>query len=88
MVLDNKQLVKQYLDYIKNAGYKYSKDSLGFYFDNNLRRFSVMKTGPTFQCFLNIRVESGWQLKTKSQAGIVEFYQCLIWINNCIQKQI
>jgi hypothetical protein len=80
-------LTNQYFNFIKQAGYKYWKDGLGYYFDNGSRRFSVMKTGPIFQCYFNVKDNGAWVLKDKSN-GILDFDQCLIWVTNNIRKSI
>lgn len=81
------QITNQRMQFIKKAGYQYSKDDLGFYFDNGKQRFSIMKTGPIFQCYQNIKTESGWVLKQRSN-GILQFDECLTWILNIIQRGI
>jgi len=83
----NEQLTRQYMQFIQQAGFKYSKDNLGYYFDNGTKRFSIMKTGPVFDCYYNIRVNGGWVLKLK-KPGVLEFQMCLRWILDVIQKGI
>lgn len=82
----NRQLTTQYLNFIKQAGYKYSKDDLGYYFDNNLKKFSIMKVGPVFECYYNIKQGSGvWSLKEK-KIGFLDFVQGLRWVLEKIQQ--
>ena len=81
----NKQITTQYLGFIKQAGYQYSKDSLGYYLDNGMKKFSIIKTGPTFICYYNLKLDGGWVLQAKSQS-ILEFSECLRWVLTNIQK--
>lgn len=80
----NKQLTTQYFNFIKQSGYEYSKDDLGFYFNNGLKRYSIMKTGPFFTCYYNKQEKSQWILKDKSMS-MTDFVQCLIWVLKSIQ---
>ena len=80
----NKQLATQYFNFIKQAGFKYSKDDLGFYFDNGLKRFSVINTGPFMQCFYNKKQRNKWVLQDKSKST-TDLIQCLMWILKNIQ---
>jgi hypothetical protein len=81
----DRQITTQYLNFIKQAGYQYSKDVLGFYFDNGLKKYSIMKNGPLFQCYYNQKNGTGWALKAKSNT-MFQFDECLKWILNNIQK--
>lgn len=83
----NNGQTRQYMQFIQGAGFKYSKDDLGYYFDNGVKKFSIMKTGPIFNCFYNIKVEGSWTLKTKS-LGVLQFDMCLQWVINMIQQKI
>lgn len=82
----NKQLTRQYLQFIKQAGFKDSKDTLGYYFDNGTKKFSIMISGPTFNCFYNEKINSAWILKLK-KPGVLNIEDCLKWILDCIQKE-
>ena len=79
-------VTRYYMNAIKQYGFQYSKDDLGYYFDNGKSKYSIMKHGPIFQCYLNIKVETNWVLIGKSN-GILEFNECLKWVMNSIQKQ-
>ena len=81
----DRQRVTQYMNFIKQANYEYSKDSLGFYFDNGVKKFSVLKTGPTFNCFYNKLTDKGWVLKDR-KVGFIDFASCLHWVLIGIQK--
>jgi hypothetical protein len=82
----NKQLTTQYFNFIKQAGYEYSKDDLGYYFDSGLKKFSIMKTGSMFECYYNVKQSNGgWGLKDK-QLGIFDFVQGLRWVLTKIQQ--
>ncbi len=83
----NNQLNKQYLEFIKTAGYNSSKDTLGTYFDNGMHRFSIMKTGTIYQCYLNEKSVNGWVLKKKSN-NFFNFIDALRWILMIIQRGI
>lgn len=82
----NKELTKQYLNHIKNAGYQYSKDDLGYYFDNGKEKFSINKTGPFYKCFYNIRKNNTWELKNRKNPTM-DFNDCLVWILLNIQQK-
>jgi hypothetical protein len=84
MAFDRK-ISKQYFKFIEQAGYLYSKDNLGYYFDNGMKRFSIMKTGPSFQCFYNKKSGQGFVLKAKS-TNFIDFNHCLQWVLTNIQK--
>jgi hypothetical protein len=84
--MNNKQMVVQYFDFIKAAGFDYSKDNLGFYFDNGLKKFSVIKTGPFMQCYYNKMEKDKWVLKDKSQSTS-DILVCLMWILKNIQEK-
>lgn len=81
----NNQLAKQYGQFLQQAGFKYSKDNLGYYYDNGTKRFSIMKCGPLFNCFYNIKINNNWVLKGKKN-GIMQYEICLRWILEIIQK--
>jgi hypothetical protein len=83
--MSDKNIITQYFNFIKQAGYKYSKDNLGYYFDNGLKRYSIMKTGPMFICYFNIKVNSGFVLKDKSNSTI-NFEDTLRWVLLKIQQ--
>ena len=81
----DRQRITQYMNIIKQADFEYSKDNLGYYFDNGLKKFSIMKSGPLFSCFYNKKSDAGWILKAK-QMGILDFGEGLHWIILQIQK--
>lgn len=81
----DKQLVKQYRYIIKQAGFSMSENALGYYYDNGLKKFSIMKTGPIFICYYNINQNGIWILKQKSN-GLLQLDMCLQWIVNLIQN--
>lgn len=81
----DENITRQYVKFIIQSGYKYTKDNLGFYFDSGNKKFSIMKTGPLFQCYYNENVDGQWVLKQKSNS-IFEFSQGLKWILNIIQN--
>lgn len=81
----DKQLARQYMQFIEQAGFKYSKNVLGYYYDNGIKKFSIMKTGPVFVCYYNINVNGTWTLKQKSQ-NLLQFEICLKWILDIIQN--
>ena len=83
----NQPMVNQYFAMIKNAGYKYSKDELGYYFDNGLKRFSIMRTGPFVQAFYNKREDGNWKLQDK-QTTTIQLYESLQWILQKIQSGV
>lgn len=76
--------IKEYYNFIKNSGYSQTKDNLGTYFDNEKYRFSIMKHGPTYICYLNENKENGWLLKNKSHV-ILQFEDALQWVVQKIQ---
>jgi hypothetical protein len=69
----------QYFKTIKQAGYEYSKDSLGYYFTKGDKKFSIMKSGPLFKCYYNINNNGQWILQD-NKSDFFDFEQCLIWI--------
>ncbi|MFW6008416.1 MAG: hypothetical protein ACOCP8_04030 [archaeon] len=81
----NQQIIHQYHQFIKQTGYKYSKDDLGFYFDNGKNKFSIMKSGPSFICYFNVRENNDWILKSKSHM-MLQFDEGLRWVLTNIQK--
>jgi len=81
----DKTVTKQYFTFLEQAGYQYSKDNLGYYFDNGTNRFSIMKTGPLLMCYFNKKIGKSWNLKSKSQS-FLDFNLCLQWILTQIQK--
>lgn len=83
--MNNKQIISQHFNFIKQAGFSYSKDDLGFYFDNGLKKFSVIKTGPFMKCYYNKNEKDQWVLKDKSQ-NTTDILQCLMWIFAHIQN--
>ena len=42
---------KEYYNFIRRKGYVYSKDNMGYYFDLDDTKFSIIKNGPYMQCF-------------------------------------
>lgn len=70
---------RQYFDIIKNNGFKYSKDAMGYYFDKDDEKFSIIKTGPYCQCFYNKLIDNTWKLQ-KNSYHLTNFNDCLIWI--------
>lgn len=83
----DKQLVQQYRKIIRQAGFNESKNVLGYYYDNGLQKFSIMKTGPIFICYHNINTNGVWTLKQKS-TGLLQLDICLQWIVNIIQNNL
>jgi hypothetical protein len=81
----NQQLVNQLFQFIKQAGYSYSKDDLGFYFDSGLKRFSIMKTGPFLKTYYNVKEKGKYKLKDKL-ASTMNLFECLQWILKKIQQ--
>lgn len=83
----NEQLTKQYMQFIEQAGYKDYNDNLGYYFDNGIKKFSVMKSGPVFNFFYNKKVDGAWILQLRKM-GMLNFEECLRLILDCIQKEV
>jgi len=83
----NSQLTRQYMQFIQQAGFKYFKDAIGYYFDNGTKIFSIMQCGPVFNCFYNIKIDGAWVLKLK-KPSVLSFEESLKWILYCIQKGI
>lgn len=77
---------RQYFDIIKSKNYAYSKNEMGYYFDHDDKKFSIIKTGPYMQCFYNKRINDNWQLQSCSN-HMTDINLCLNWIINKINEQ-
>lgn len=82
----NKQLTKQYMGFIKQADFEYSKDKIGYYFDNGIKKFSIMQSGPLFNCFYNKKNDNNEYVLVDKRIGEFEFSNCCAWILSHIQK--
>ena len=76
---------RQYFKLISMLGYTYSKDELGYYFDNRYYRASIMKTGNYYNCYLNKKEDKKFILTDKLLASN-SFNECLKWVVMSIQK--
>jgi len=75
----DQQLVNQYFKYIKDAGYKYWKDDMGFYFEAGIKRFSIIKVGPFLDVYYNKKENGKYTLQEKI-TGKIQLLECLQWI--------
>lgn len=77
---------KNILKLIKAAGYNVTKDSMGTYFDNDKRKFSIIKIGHIYNCYLNEKQDGKYILRDTYNSQIL-LKQCLYWIINNIDKK-
>lgn len=66
---------------IKNKGYSVTKDVMGMYFDKGNKKFSIIKIGNIYNCYLNEKEteHSSYKLKN-SYVSQIQLNQCLRWI--------
>ncbi len=76
---------KEYFNFIKSKGYTYSKDCMGYYFDLNDKKFSIIKSGSYMQCFYNKKINNSWKLQSCSE-HMLDINKCFLWIINIINK--
>jgi hypothetical protein len=81
----NQAMVNQYFKFIKQAGFAYSKDSNGFYFNNGTKMFSIIKTGPFMATYYNKKKSNKWILQDKYKSTL-KLIDCLQWILKKIQS--
>ena len=80
MIKSDQQMVNQYFKYLKDMGYKYWKDDMGFYFEAGIKRFSVIKIGPFLDLYYNKRINGKFTLQEK-ETGKLRMIDCLQWIH-------
>ena len=78
---------REYFNFIKKKGFKYSKNDMGCCFDYDDKKFSIIKTGSYMQCFYNKYVNNTWQLQSCSQ-HMIDIDKCFLWIINIINNEI
>jgi hypothetical protein len=83
----NQEMVNQYFKFIKEAGYDYSKDSNGYYFNNGTNMFSIIQTGPFMATYFNKNKSNRWILQDK-RAATLNLIDCLQWILKKIQNNL
>lgn len=76
---------KEYYNFIRRKGYVYSKDNMGYYFDLDDTKFSIIKNGPYMQCFYNKKINNSWKLQSCSQ-HMIDIDKCFLWIINIINE--
>lgn len=76
---ENKQIINQYFKFLKDSGFKYWKDKLGFYLERNLQRFSVIQIGPYYDVYYNKKENNQFVLKGKL-TGQISLLKVLQWI--------
>lgn len=76
---ENKQIINQYFKFLKDSGFKYWKDKLGFYLERNLQRFSIIQIGPYYDVYYNKKENNAFILKDKL-TGQISLIKVLQWI--------
>lgn len=76
---ENKQIINQYFKFLKDSGFKYWKDKLGFYLECNLQRFSIIQIGPYYDVYYNKKENNVFILKDKL-TGQISLIKVLQWI--------
>lgn len=74
-----------YYNIIKQAGYKYSKDNMGFYFDNGINKFSIIVIGNIYEFYFN-KYENGIYNLIDKQVGVIDLNVILLKIIQIIQE--
>lgn len=77
MDFEEKNLIKL----LKASGYVLTQDKMGYYFDKNDKKFSIIKTGNIYNVYYNKKIENNYQLQETLFSQIL-LKQCLFWIVN------
>ena len=72
---------------IQAMGFRYWKDTFGFYFEKDVYRFSVIQIGPFYDISYNKKIQLNFQLQDKV-TGKISLLEGLQWILNIIRKDI
>ena len=72
---------KNYINLLKTNGYIMTADKMGYYFDKGNKKFSIIKIGDIYNCYLNERNDehSSYALK-ENFVSQIQLSQCLRWI--------
>lgn len=76
---ENRQIINQYFKFLKDSGFRYWKDKLGFYLERNLQRFSIIQIGPYYDVYYNKKENNTFILKDKL-TGQISLIKVLQWI--------
>ena len=79
MIKADQKYVNQYFKYLKDAGFKYWKDKMGFYFEAGIRRFSAIQIGPFLDVYFN-KKENGKYVLQEKKTGLIKVLDALQWI--------
>lgn len=72
-------MINLYFKLMKESGYRYWKDKLGFYFERGIKRFSAIRIGPYFDVYYNKKENGKYVLQEKITAQI-SMLTVLVWI--------
>lgn len=79
MIQADQKLINQYFKFLKDSGYIYWKDKLGFYLSRGVKRFSVIQIGPFLDVYYN-KKENGKYVLQEMLKGQISLLDCLKWI--------
>ena len=79
MIQTDQKLINQYFKFLKDSGYLYWKDKLGFYLSRGIKRFSVIQIGPFLDVYYNKKEEGKYVLQEMLK-GQISLLECLKWI--------
>lgn len=79
MIQADQKLINQYFKFLKDSGYTYWKDKLGFYLSRGVKRFSVIQIGPFLDVYYN-KKENGKYVLQEMLKGQISLLECLKWI--------
>ena len=79
MIQADQKLINQYFKFLKDSGYIYWKDKLGFYLSRGIKRFSIIQIGPFLDVYYNVKENGKYTLKEVLK-GQISLLECLKWI--------
>ena len=79
LIQADQKMINQYFKFLKDSGYIYWKDKLGFYLERGIKRFSVIQIGPFLDVYYN-KKENGKYVLQEKITGQISLLVCLRWI--------
>lgn len=79
MIQSDQKMINQYFKFLKDSGYRYWKDKIGFYLERGIKRFSVIKIGPFLDVYYNRKENGKYTLKEKL-TGQISMFTVVRWI--------
>ena len=74
-----KQTVNAYFHFLKTMGYVYQKHDMGFYLDNESKKFSVIQIGELYNLFL-YKKEHNELILVEQHPGMISMLLSIQWI--------